>query len=253
MDKHPLDQLFQKKLQDHKRAPSPEAWDRLESMLGAEPAPTARPKRAKWWMVAAAVLFLGTSLGLWQMYPVSSPEQISGQQASSKEKTAKELEKIEPTQKNTNNTAPRHAESLTEHHSEKSLREKHGRKQAPASQTGKEATEKLAPRQKKQDKKLFLENTKDPAFAVNDLEIEVEVEPSLTEEEETKQERTSYAIKVTVKLSGASSGQETMIARQDSAEEDEFFKKKTSKKKDKNKEFKIFGVDPDKIWASLGK
>lgn len=69
MSKEELDNLFKNKLQDHKREPSANAWDRLEQQLPAE----HKGFIMKWWQVAAAILLLCVAgMVYWTNEPAST-------------------------------------------------------------------------------------------------------------------------------------------------------------------------------------
>jgi hypothetical protein len=61
-----LDRVFREKLENHQEAPSPAAWDKLESQLN----PAEQPKKNFWWAIAAAMpLLLGLGYLIWSQAP----------------------------------------------------------------------------------------------------------------------------------------------------------------------------------------
>jgi hypothetical protein len=72
MAKQSLDKLFQEKLRNHEIKPSPQAWEKLEFLLDGEeeaaPIPiTQKPKGVFWLSIAATLTLLVLSLAIWQM------------------------------------------------------------------------------------------------------------------------------------------------------------------------------------------
>ncbi len=61
-----LDRVFREKLENHQEAPSPAAWDKLETQLN----PAEKPKKNFWWAIAAAMpLLLGLGYLIWSQAP----------------------------------------------------------------------------------------------------------------------------------------------------------------------------------------
>jgi hypothetical protein len=66
-----LDRVFREKLENHQEAPSPAAWDKLESQLN----PAEQPKKNFWWAIAAAMpLLLGLGYLIWSQAPQEEQE-----------------------------------------------------------------------------------------------------------------------------------------------------------------------------------
>jgi hypothetical protein len=95
MSKEELDNLFKNKLQDHKRIPSANAWDKLEGRLDGE----KKPGGFKWWYMAAAIaLLLMSGVVIWNVAPEqqltnspSTPEAIETEDSLPENSTQKQL------------------------------------------------------------------------------------------------------------------------------------------------------------------
>ena len=66
-----LDRVFREKLENQESAPSPAAWDKLETQLDA----AKQPKKSSWWAIAAAMPFLlGLGYLIWSQAPQTEQE-----------------------------------------------------------------------------------------------------------------------------------------------------------------------------------
>lgn len=66
-----LDRVFREKLENHLEAPSPAAWDKLDTQLN----PSEQPKKNFWWAIAAAMpLLLGLGYLIWSQAPQAEQE-----------------------------------------------------------------------------------------------------------------------------------------------------------------------------------
>ena len=66
-----LDRVFREKLENHLEAPSPAAWDKLDTQLN----PSEQPKKNFWWAIAAAMpLLLGLGYLIWSQAPQEEQE-----------------------------------------------------------------------------------------------------------------------------------------------------------------------------------
>ncbi|NJO00927.1 MAG: hypothetical protein HC880_03860 [Bacteroidia bacterium] len=253
MSKHPIDKLFQNKLKDLEKTPSPQAWDKLENLLdasGPKAVPLLSLRRPVRLAVAASLLLLFSSLAIWWAYhspsdPTQNP--VAGQSG----KILPSLEK---------------APSGEQPHTPTQAEAKHDSAQEPPTlRSGSEnqppITRHLASNlpdlgvPPKPLRELALEPTPNHSENAPD---ESQIKPGLLNAEPTSPtNEADVKVVVRIKLSGQNTRQ--WIAQQQNnlpeekaiptLEQIKYLRSQSGNKK----EFKLFGISPEKVMASLGK
>jgi hypothetical protein len=271
MAKQSLDKLFQEKLKNHEIKPSNQAWEKLEFLLDGEdeaaPIPLIQRRKGVFWLsIAATLTLLVLSLAIWQM----------NRSGSSTVDIAKKNQKKSP-----------QIETLDTEKNKAEYAEKQGEKSQNLSESADKSEQKLKSLEQNIDNKLpqVIDNQgfknqvvknknldkKNQQVPQNkpekDLKKDQIIENQLLKKENLEdniakndknptQENTTFKVVVTAKFNStkAQSTPETAIA-------DNSPKKKgvrgviqsIREVKNGDKELKLFGMERDKLMASIGK
>ena len=265
MDKHSLDKLFKNKLQHYERSPQPDSWDKLEFLMDEQNEATAKKKkrRAIWLSIAASVCIL--LIGSWVIFSQLKQHQDGNTPEFSKNPIENDsLHQEKNLAEDTNSGDTHHLDTNSSESKQKLIQDELPiveRNQMPFAQSGspKNLNKQGKNPDQKTKQKLLQEKTQELKDKSPQVEKQILEDKTMIADNQNKTpKRKGYKIVVKVKFKKRNPPQETpQISDDYFAQQDNPLKKRKNRKlfgkKKGDKNGKILGIDPEKVWASIGK